>query len=95
MNAQEKWKDAYRAWKKELNFGTSYYGIDEADEQMTRYAREAALERIISRQDRRIAELQDQAWRLEAQIPNHDNGVRLSWPWLDEALNSGDGTYKP
>lgn len=73
MNAQEAWKSEYRRFKKERTHGwtsTAWQIINYA----RRYSREAALERKLEAANRRIAELQDQVWRLEAQEHNRDDG---------------------
>jgi hypothetical protein len=54
MNAQEKWRMAYRKWKISIHTFSAFYAADEANDAMQRYRREAALERKLAAAQREI-----------------------------------------
>ena len=53
MSAITRWKEYYRDWRDAVH-ADSFYAADDANIEMQRYAREAALERVIERQARTI-----------------------------------------
>lgn len=71
MSAQKVWKHFYR----QIIDGmiVPEYIPDQRND-MLRCRREAALERKLEAANRRITELQNQVWRLEAQEHNRDDG---------------------
>lgn len=61
MNAQEQWRSWYRSAK------TTWYVKDQCRYEMRKVRREAALERIIARQERTIAAQAQRIAELEQQ----------------------------
>lgn len=70
--AQEAWKLWYWKWKhaKRLSRVTR----ESRRIELYRYRREAALERKLEVAQRKIEQLQDRVWKLEAQEHNRDDG---------------------
>lgn len=70
MSAITDWKTGYYLW--------THGDLLTGSRMMNQSRREAALERKLEAENKRIEELQDRVWQLEAKTPNYDDGMRFS-----------------